>query len=145
MNERAHTLKLDFRSGLPIYIQIIDHFQQRVVSGALQTGDQLPTIRALALDLRVNFNTVARAYHMLDEAGIVSAQQGRGTYIVEIPRSEMARRIRRESHVTLARRYVHEAKRLNLSHRVIVQTIRDQLQEWKNGQMDNSVKARRDW
>ena len=54
-------IKLDFRSGQPIYVQIIDQICQMVVSGELKPGDQLPTVRQLATELRVNFNTVARA------------------------------------------------------------------------------------
>ncbi|WP_322508231.1 GntR family transcriptional regulator, partial [Anaerolinea sp.] len=54
--------QLDFRSGVPIYEQIVAHVRQQIESGALQPGDQLPTVRQLALELRVNFNTVARAY-----------------------------------------------------------------------------------
>lgn len=75
--------KLDFRSGVPIYVQIVEQVQQLLAAGQLKPGDQLPTVRQLASDIRVNFNTVARAYRMLDEAGLISTQQGRGTYILE--------------------------------------------------------------
>lgn len=75
--------KLDFRSGVPIYVQIVEQVQQALAAGQLKPGDQLPTVRQLASDIRVNFNTVARAYRMLDEAGLISTQQGRGTYILE--------------------------------------------------------------
>ena len=77
-------IKLDFRSGIPIYVQIIDQIKHLVATGVLRPDDQLPTVRQLASDLRVNFNTIARAYRMLDEDGVISTQQGRGTYI---PRS----------------------------------------------------------
>src|SRR3990172_272984 len=120
-------LQLDFRSGLPIYIQIVNQVQQRVVSGALKPGDQLPTVRALALELRVNFNTVARAYRLLDEARIISTQQGRGTYITEIPPPEVTEQLRRETLQALALRYVDEAKRINSSNKEITESIRNQL------------------
>lgn len=74
---------LDLRSGIPATVQIFTQVQQAIASGALVTGDQLPTVRQLASDLRVNFNTIARAYRMLDDAGLISTQQGRGTYIIE--------------------------------------------------------------
>jgi GntR family transcriptional regulator len=74
---------LDFRSGIPATVQLFTQVQQAIATGALVTGDQLPTVRQLASDLRVNFNTIARAYRMLDEAGLISTQQGRGTYIIE--------------------------------------------------------------
>ncbi|OGO21646.1 MAG: hypothetical protein A2Y54_07955 [Chloroflexi bacterium RBG_16_51_16] len=129
-------LQLDFRSGLPIYIQIVNQVQQRVVSGALKPGDQLPTVRALALELRVNFNTVARAYRLLDEARIISTQQGRGTYITEIPPPEVTEQLRREALQALALRYVNEAKRINSSNKEITESIRDQLRIWKENQVE---------
>jgi GntR family transcriptional regulator len=76
-------IQVDFRSAQPIYQQIVDQIRDMVAGGSLQPGDQLPTVRQLATDLRVNFNTVARAYRLLDEAGMISTQQGRGTYICE--------------------------------------------------------------
>lgn len=108
-------ITLDLRSDIPIYIQIVEQVRQKVVSGDLKPGDQLPTVRSLASDLRINFNTVSRAYRLLDEAGIISTQQGRGTYILEMPPPEIAERLRLESLDALARRYLDEARRLGFS------------------------------
>jgi GntR family transcriptional regulator len=83
MKDKKLTLQLDFHSGLPIYTQIVNQIQSQLAYGVLKPGDQLPTVRALAEELRVNFNTVARAYRILDEVRIISTQQGRGTYITE--------------------------------------------------------------
>jgi len=129
--ERPLTLQLDFRSGLPIYIQITNQIENQVVGGKLQPGDQLPTVRALASDLRVNFNTVARAYRMLDEARIISTQQGRGTYITEIPPPEVKEKLRNETLEALARKYIGEALRMEFSKSEIKQMISDQLKVWK--------------
>jgi GntR family transcriptional regulator len=85
---------LDFRSGVPIYIQVVDQVQQLVISGKLKPGDQLPTVRQLASELRVNFNTIARAYRMLDEEGVISTQQGRGTYIIDEPTTGLTERLK---------------------------------------------------
>lgn len=112
MPTRNLNIQLDFRSGLPIYIQIMEQIRQRVASGDLQQGDQLPTVRQLATDLRINWNTVARAYKLLDEAGLISTQQGRGTYIWEAPSEETTQRLRRESLEGLTKKYLAEAKRL---------------------------------
>jgi len=76
-------LVLDLHSGIPIYLQIVEQIQKLAASGQLLPGDQLPTVRQLAAEIRVNFNTVARAYRMLDDAGLISTQQGRGTYLLE--------------------------------------------------------------
>jgi GntR family transcriptional regulator len=120
-------IHLDFRSGTPIYTQIVEQVQQQVLSGELKPGDQLPTVRALALELRVNFNTVARAYRLLDEAGIISTQQGRGTYILEVPPPERTDKLRQQALQTLTRDYLNEALRLGCSPDEISQTLKQQL------------------
>jgi GntR family transcriptional regulator len=74
-------IRLDFRSQEPIYLQIVRQVEKLVQDGALKPGDQLPTVRQMAIDLRINFSTVARAYSILDERRLISTQRGRGTYI----------------------------------------------------------------
>ena len=135
MSTQLLTLQLDFRSGLPIYIQIMNQIESQVLGGILKPGNQLPTVRALASELRVNFNTVARAYRMLDEARIISTQQGRGTYITEIPPPEVTERLRRETLEALARKYISAALRLDFSKKEIGQMVKDQLKEWQQAQM----------
>ena len=127
MAENKLTLNLDIRSGLPIYTQIVNQIQSQLVNGILKPGDQLPTVRALAQELRVNFNTVARAYRILDEERIISTQQGRGTYITEIPPPEVNERLRRESLEALTQRFINEAFRLGFSEREVSQMVRDRL------------------
>ncbi len=138
MQQKPLTLHLDFRSGLPIYIQIMNQVENQVLGGTLKPGDQLPTVRALASELRVNFNTVARAYRMLDEARIISTQQGRGTYITEIPPLEVTERLRQETLEALARKYIGEALRLDFSKKEIGEMVRDQLKVWQGSQMSDS-------
>lgn len=127
MANRMLILQIDFRSGLPIYTQIVNQVQAQVVSGILKHGDQLPTVRALAEELRVNFNTVARAYRILDEARIISTQQGRGTYITEIPPPNVTEKLRRETLEALTQKYISEATRLDFSKSEIRQMVNDQL------------------
>jgi GntR family transcriptional regulator len=124
----AH-IRLDFRSGLPIYLQIIEQVKQQVMSGALQPGDQLPTVRALAQELRVNFNTIARAYRMLDEAGIISTQQGRGTYILDVPPPEVTESIRKNALEDLTQRYINDAGQLGISPDELIQILKDQVEQ----------------
>jgi GntR family transcriptional regulator len=106
-----------------------------VVGGLLKPGDQLPTVRALAEELRVNFNTVARAYRILDEARIISTQQGRGTYITDVPPPNVSERLRRESLEALTQRYISEAMRLEFSKSEILQMVKDQLKSWRTSVM----------
>ena len=127
MPEKKLTLQLDFHSGLPIYTQIVNQVQSQLANGILKPGDQLPTVRALAEELRINFNTVARAYRILDEARIISTQQGRGTYITEIPPPETTKKLRNESLSELTQRFINEAIRLGFSEREISQMVRDKL------------------
>lgn len=72
---------LDLASGVPVYRQIIDQVQGGIASGSLATGDQLPTVRQVAVDLAINPNTVLRAYRELEIRGVIETQQGTGTFI----------------------------------------------------------------
>ena len=131
MSVKKLMLHIDFRSGLPIYTQIVQQIQAQVAGGILQPGDQLPTVRALAEDLRVNFNTIARAYRLLDEARIISTQQGRGTYITEVPQPKVSERLRKEALEELTKRYVNEAMRLEFSKQEITEMVDHYLRAWE--------------
>ena len=72
---------LDLHSGMPVYRQIMDQVRGAIASGALAAGDQLPTVRQLAVDLEVNPNTVVRAYRELEFGGLLETHQGTGTFI----------------------------------------------------------------
>ncbi len=109
-------IQIDFRSDNPVTNQIVEQIQHLLVNGELKPGDQLPTVRALATELRINFNTVARAYRILDETGVISTQQGRGTYILEQPPPEKSHQLKKESLNVIARRYLDEASRLGFSN-----------------------------
>lgn len=138
MPNKKLILQIDFRSGLPIYIQIVNQVQAQIAGGIIAPGDQLPTVRALAEELRVNFNTVARAYRMLDEARIISTQQGRGTYITEIPPPKVTERLRREALEALTQRFISEAMRLEFSKSEVRQMVSDQLRVWDEVQKDEN-------
>lgn len=73
--------RLDLKSGVPAYRQIIDQVLGAIAAGALRAGDQLPTVRQLAVDLAINPNTVVRAYRELEIRGVLDTQQGTGTFI----------------------------------------------------------------
>lgn len=122
-------IKLDFRSGVPIYIQLMDQIKQHVVSGELHPGDQLPTVRQLAADLRVNFNTVARAYRLLDEAGFISTQHGRGTYILEPGSAESADHLKSQVLQALAQNYLREAEKLGFSREEIASAFHEAIED----------------
>lgn len=132
MKKLIENIQLDFRSHTPIYTQIVEQVQGQVVSGILNPGDQLPTVRALALELRVNFNTVARAYRLLDEAGIISTQQGRGTYILESPPPQRTDKLRRQALKALTRDFLNEARRLGCDPKEIKAALNEQIKTDKS-------------
>ena len=78
---RPFEFRLDLRSGVPVYRQIIDQVMAGIAAGALAGGDKLPTVRQAAVDLSINPNTVVRAYRELEIRGVLETQQGTGTFI----------------------------------------------------------------
>jgi GntR family transcriptional regulator len=76
--------KLDPKTGIPFYRQIIDQIKFGIAAGKLKTGEQLPTVRSLAVDLKINLNTVAKAYRELEIQHVLETQQGTGTFIGDI-------------------------------------------------------------
>src|SRR5512138_1193895 len=89
--------KLDPKNGIPFYRQIIDQIKFGIAAGTLKAGEQLPTVRALAVDLKVNLNTVSKAYKELEIQKILETQQGTGTFIgsaeIKIPASEKNKKL----------------------------------------------------
>ena len=87
MNKTAQTerrifeFRLDAESGVPVYRQLIDQVTGGMAAGSLGAGDQLPTVRQVAVDLSINPNTVVRAYRELEIRGVLETQQGTGTFI----------------------------------------------------------------
>ena len=134
-------IDVNLRSDTPAYIQIVEQVRQRIIEGELKPGEQLPTVRALASELRVNFNTVARSYRLLDKAGAISTQQGRGTYMLERPAREVNERLRGESLEALARRYLSEAKRLGYDPGQALEIFQKTADGWKgNGSIVKETK-----
>jgi len=89
-------IHLDPDTGIPIYMQIMDRIKYLVAIGRLQPGERLPTMRQLAADLRINYNTVAKAYALLSAERIISTQQGRGCFVTERPDEADFAEVRRE-------------------------------------------------
>jgi GntR family transcriptional regulator len=95
-SDRRFQFALDQRSGVPVYRQIIDQVLGGIAAGKLRAGDQLPTVRQLAVDLAINPNTVVRAYRELEIREVLSTQQGTGTFLTDKkpPLDELERRRR---------------------------------------------------
>lgn len=89
---------LDPKGGTPFYRQIIDQIKFGIASGSLKMGEQLPTVRALAVELKINLNTVTKAYKELEIQSILETQQGTGTFIgktdIKIPAEEKTKKLK---------------------------------------------------
>ena len=115
---------VEFHSGIPVYRQIMHQVQAAISAGRLAPGDQLPTIRALHLQLKVNPNTVAKAYRELELAGVIAATQGRGSFVA--PPAAVRRvplRERKAKLGELAARFAAEARSHGFSIEEVLQHV----------------------
>ena len=124
-------INVDLTDHVPIYIQLMNQIKHMIATGELKPGDQLPTVRQLAADLRINFNTVARAYRLLDEENIISTQHGRGTYILEPSSEEESRRMRRKDMVRLMHHFLNDAESLGFGPEEVRDIFNDGLDAWE--------------
>ncbi|MGD2177200.1 MAG: GntR family transcriptional regulator [Anaerolineae bacterium] len=133
-------LQIDLESKVPIYVQVEDHVRALIAAGQLRPGEQLPTIRELAADLRVNYNTIARAYLELDRDGVISTQRGRGTFVAGVPDEEqMARKRSRKLHAVV-RSALDEAHLLGYEPREIAEVFEEELADWQERNGTETVK-----
>jgi GntR family transcriptional regulator len=118
---------VDPRSGVPLYLQLIEQIKRSVALGALAPGEQLPTVKALALELTVNPNTVARVYRELERDGVIDTSPGRGSFVRTDGAATEARRSVSDVARTAFETAVREAKSLGLSreetHELMTRTI----------------------
>jgi GntR family transcriptional regulator len=127
-------ITINLESGVPIYMQLVDRIKQMVVSGQLQPGQQLPTIRQLAADLRINYNTVGRAYLILDQEGVISTQQGRGTYIATRLGEGEVQKLRMAKLRSMFGQVIREAQVLGYSREEIERIVDEGLTESSIGE-----------
>jgi GntR family transcriptional regulator len=120
-------LSIDPDSSVPIYIQIEDSNHSLIAAGQIQPGEQLPTIRELAADIRVNLNTVARAYFELDREGVISTQRGKGTFVSGVPDQEQIEKKRQKLLYSIIDSALKEASSLGYSVSEIKKTLQDQM------------------
>lgn len=127
-------IEINFRDHIPIYVQLMEQIKHQIATGKLKPGDQLPTVRQLAADLRVNFNTVARAYRLLDEDAIISTQHGRGTFILDPLSEKEAAELREKDLKRMTSQYIYSAYRMGFSPKEVRASFRKKLDMWiENG------------
>ena len=125
-------ITIDPESSVPIYIQIEDSVHSLISAGQLQPGEQLPTIRELAAEIRVNLNTVARAYFELDKEGVISTQRGKGTFVTGKPDKEQIERKRQKLLHSIILSALEEAQNLGYSPSEIKKAFQEEMKEWLN-------------
>ncbi|MCC6444690.1 MAG: GntR family transcriptional regulator [Armatimonadetes bacterium] len=118
-------IKVDFESAMPIYAQLVRQIRHEIVLGNLAPGEQLPTVRQLAVNLRVNPNTVSRAYLELERAGLISTRQGRGTFVNVREEVVEADRERQDRLEEIVQTVLGEAALLGLTPEEFVQAVQD--------------------
>jgi len=116
---------LDPKSGIPFYRQIIDQIRYGVATGKLAIGEQLPTVRALAVQLKVNLNTVSKAYRELEIQNVLETQQGTGTFIgnleIQIPEEEREKKL-----TSICTEFFNIASSYGFSTEEIIQELKTQ-------------------
>jgi DNA-binding transcriptional regulator YhcF (GntR family) len=105
-------IRIDKNSRVPIYDQIKEQIKGLIHAGQIKSGDQLPTIRELSVDLSVNFNTVALAYRDLVAEGVIVTERGRGTFVASTPDGEEMKRLRQAKLRGLIQALLSETQRL---------------------------------
>ncbi len=123
-NETDLPITIDFRLRTPIAEQVRDQIRALIAEGTLRPGSQLPTVRQLAAALRINFNTVARAYRMLAAEGLISVQHGRGTFVLAPASPEASATLRREALDALAQALAEHARQMGFSEAEALAALR---------------------
>ena len=119
-------IQLNFRSGKPVYLQVVDQIKAAAASGSLQPGEALPCIRPLAEDLRVNRNTIAKAYAELESLGVIETVPGKGCFLKE-PQSLLRKEIRRKMLIEEIDQAVIQAHHLQVSRQDFLTLVRERL------------------
>ena len=129
-SQEAVNFTLDMVNGAPIYRQIIQQIEYAILSGRMQPGDRLPTIRSLAVELKTNPNTIAKAYNELEIRGILATQVGSGTYISDkkpvIEEDSLKRKIRE-----VAGKFMQEMRDLGVEKKELPGLIESLIKEEK--------------
>ena len=123
-------INIDPESSVPIYIQIEDSIHSLIAAGQIQPGEQLPTIRELAADIRVNLNTVARAYFELDREGVISTQRGKGTFVSGVPDQKQIEKKRQKLLHSIILSALEEAHGLGYSIQETKEAFQDEMNNW---------------
>ncbi len=132
-------IQLNFKSGKPVYLQVVDQVKSAAASGALQPGEPLPPIRPLAEQLRINRNTVAKAYAELESQGIIETRAGKGCFVTEnnSPFKKVVRQKLLADDIDAA---IVQAHHLQVDEKDFLQMVKERLSVFEEKNRSNSQK-----
>jgi GntR family transcriptional regulator len=119
-------LKIDFKSGKPVYLQLVDQIRYAAASGGLRAGEPLPSIRPLAEELRVNRNTVAKAYTELESQGVIETVPGKGCFLKD-GTTQFTKAVRQKLLVAEIDQAVVTAHHLQVGREAFLETVVERL------------------
>jgi GntR family transcriptional regulator len=119
-------LQINFKSGKPVYLQIVDQIKAAAACGSLQTGEALPSIRPLAEELRVNRNTIAKAYAELESIGVIETRPGKGCFLTE-NHSPLKKEIRRKMLIDEIDQAIVQAHHLQFPRQEFLDLVRERI------------------
>ena len=130
--------EVNFKSGMPAYLQIVDQVKLAAASGTIRPGESLPGIRTLAEQLRVNRNTIAKAYAELEGQGIVDSQPGKGCFIRNNGESPLKKKPRLEMVAKFVDTAIVQAWHLKITEDEFIELVRQRFQELSRRQNQSS-------
>lgn len=126
---------VDYRSGVPVYLQLVQQAQQAIAVGMLRDGDQLPSVRALAEELKVNRNTIARAWAELETEGVIENRQGSGCFVTASV-TPLRKAVRHERLTQAVDTLVVQAHQLQVSDRELRDLVEERLRRFNHSRRD---------
>lgn len=118
---------MDFKSNLPIYIQIINLIKRNIVSGEIKGGEKLSSVRELSTELKVNPNTIQRAYQELEREDLVFTQRGMGTFVTED--EDIIRKLKRDMASSIVSSFINDMKSIGYKKDKIIELIEEKAKE----------------
>jgi GntR family transcriptional regulator len=131
-------IQLNFKSGKPVYLQIVDQVKAAAASGAVEAGEALPCIRPLAEELRVNRNTVAKAYSELESLGVIETLPGKGCF-VKAAQSRLKKEVRRKLLIEEIDQAIVQAHHLQVPNNEFIQLVHERMAVLESKQRANEV------
>jgi GntR family transcriptional regulator len=129
-------LQVNFKSGKPVYLQVVDQIKAAASSGAVQTGEALPSIRPLAEELRVNRNTIAKAYGVLENQGVIETIPGKGCFL-KSNNSPLKKEVRRSLLVEEIDQAIVQAHHLQVPEDEFVELVKERFEALEEKRRDS--------